>query len=88
MKVSFQRDLMLSSFQSVASVVPTRTPKPILRNVLLSVDGNSTLLFATDTEIAVRMELQDVQELSNFFERRVSAYQMGVSGSVGFDEDF
>ena len=26
------------------------------------------------------MELQDVQELSNFFERRVSAYQVGVSG--------
>lgn len=34
------------------------------------------------------MELQDVQELSNFFERKVSAYQMGVTGSVGFDEDF
>jgi ribonucleoside-diphosphate reductase beta chain len=34
------------------------------------------------------MELQDVQELSNFFERRVSAYQVGVSGSVGFDDDF
>ncbi|GAA1479526.1 ribonucleotide-diphosphate reductase subunit beta [Nocardioides aestuarii] len=34
------------------------------------------------------MELQDVQELSNFFERRVSAYQVGVSGSVGFDEEF
>ena len=34
------------------------------------------------------MELQDVQELSNFFERKVSAYQVGVSGSVGFDEDF
>ncbi|WP_018255116.1 ribonucleotide-diphosphate reductase subunit beta [Salinispora mooreana] len=34
------------------------------------------------------MELQDVQELSNFFERRVSAYQMGVSGSVTFDDDF
>jgi len=34
------------------------------------------------------MELQDVQELSNFFERRVSAYQVGVSGTVGFDEDF
>ena len=26
------------------------------------------------------MELQDVQELSNFFERRVSAYQVGVTG--------
>jgi ribonucleoside-diphosphate reductase beta chain len=34
------------------------------------------------------MDLQDVQELSNFFERRVSAYQVGVSGSVSFDEDF
>ena len=34
------------------------------------------------------MELQDVQELSNFFERRVSAYQVGVGGTVGFDEDF
>ena len=34
------------------------------------------------------MELQDVQELSNFFERRVSAYQVAVSGTVNFDEDF
>jgi len=35
------------------------------------------------------MELQDVQELSNFFERRVSAYQRGVEGQVSFDdEDF
>jgi len=34
------------------------------------------------------MELQDMQELANFFERRVSAYQMGVGGSVSFDETF
>ncbi|MFV2211252.1 ribonucleotide-diphosphate reductase subunit beta [Actinomadura sp. LOL_016] len=34
------------------------------------------------------MELQDVQELSNFFERRVSAYQIGVEGSVNLDEAF
>jgi ribonucleoside-diphosphate reductase beta chain len=34
------------------------------------------------------MELQDVQELANFFERRVSAYQVGVSGQVAFDESF
>ena len=27
------------------------------------------------------MELQDVQELSNFFERKVSAYQVGVTGA-------
>ncbi len=34
------------------------------------------------------MELQDVQELTNFFERTVSAYQVGVEGEVGFDEEF
>jgi ribonucleoside-diphosphate reductase beta chain len=34
------------------------------------------------------MELQDMQELANFFERRVSAYQVGVSGAVAFDESF
>ena len=34
------------------------------------------------------MELQDMQELANFFERRVSAYQHGVTGAVSFDEVF
>jgi ribonucleoside-diphosphate reductase beta chain len=34
------------------------------------------------------MDLQDVQELTNFFERRVSAYQVGVSGAVAFGESF
>lgn len=34
------------------------------------------------------LELQDVQELTNFFERKVAAYQMGVSGDVNFDETF
>jgi ribonucleoside-diphosphate reductase beta chain len=34
------------------------------------------------------MELQDVQELTNFFERTVSAYQVGVEGDVSFDEEF
>jgi ribonucleoside-diphosphate reductase beta chain len=34
------------------------------------------------------MDLQDVQELTNFFERRVSAYQLGVTGAVAFDEEF
>ncbi len=34
------------------------------------------------------MELQDTQELTNFFERRVASYQMGVSGNVSFDETF
>ncbi len=34
------------------------------------------------------MDLQDVQELANFFERRVSAYQVGVTGEVALDVAF
>jgi ribonucleoside-diphosphate reductase beta chain len=34
------------------------------------------------------LDLQDVQELTNFFERRVSAYQVGISGAVAFDDAF
>lgn len=34
------------------------------------------------------MDLQDVQELANFFERRVSAYQVGVQGEVAFGMAF
>jgi len=34
------------------------------------------------------MGLQDVQELSNFFERKVSAYQVAVAGEVAFGEEF
>jgi hypothetical protein len=34
------------------------------------------------------LELQDAQELSNFFELRVSAYQIAISGTVNFDTDF
>ena len=34
------------------------------------------------------LALQDVQEVTNFFERRVSAYQVGVTGEVTFDAAF
>jgi ribonucleoside-diphosphate reductase beta chain len=34
------------------------------------------------------MLLQDVAELTNFFERRVTAYSTGVTGTVRFDEAF
>jgi len=34
------------------------------------------------------MDLQDTQELTNFFERRVSAYQKGIKGEVTFDDSF
>lgn len=32
--------------------------------------------------------LQNERELTNFFERRVSAYQVGVTGDVAFSQEF
>jgi len=46
-----------------------------------------TKQFGTKNPFAF-MDLQDVQELANFFERRVSAYQVGVTGEVAFDAAF
>ncbi len=34
------------------------------------------------------IDLQDLQELTNFFERRVSSYQVGVRGEVGLNHTF
>jgi ribonucleoside-diphosphate reductase beta chain len=43
--------------------------------------------YGTKNPLSV-MDLQDVQEVTNFFERRVSAYQVGVGGEVAFDAAF
>lgn len=34
------------------------------------------------------LQLQDLRELTHFFERRVSAYQVGIKGKVKLDSDF
>lgn len=44
-------------------------------------------LYGSDNPLSF-MDLQDVQEVTNFFERRVSAYQVGVGGEVEFDMEF
>ena len=61
MKISFERESFLSSFQTAATVAPTRSPKPILQNVKLeSIDGNS-ILTATDMEVGVRLHVNGVE---------------------------
>lgn len=44
-------------------------------------------MFGTDNPLDF-MEFQNVQELANFFERRVSAYQVAVGGEFALDENF
>jgi DNA polymerase-3 subunit beta len=54
MKISCDREQLLHAFQTVASVAPTRSPKPILQNVKLDASANSVTLTATDLEIGIR----------------------------------
>ena len=64
-----------------------RRRRPIGRATCASISSTSPISAspARDAEAVPReepllfMELQDVQELTNFFERRVSAYQVGVT---------
>lgn len=61
MKFTCERDKVLSAFQTVATVVPSRSPKPILRNVKLMVSEQETTMLATDMEAAIRLEVEGIQ---------------------------
>jgi ribonucleoside-diphosphate reductase beta chain len=84
-EVQFARDLLVGG---VAGLTLTD-----MREYLQHVADRRLAALGLEPEYGSRnpfafMELQDVQELSNFFERRVSAYQVAVTGTVNFDEDF
>lgn len=57
MKVTCQREKLLPAFQTVASVAPARSPKPILQNVKLEVTAEAATLMGTDLEMGIRMEV-------------------------------
>ncbi len=60
MKISFDRASMLSAFSVAASVAPTRSPSPILQNILLRADGssNTVSVVATDTENTININVE------------------------------
>lgn len=57
MKITCQREKLLEAFQTVATVAPSRSPKPILQNVRLDVSGETALLMGTDLDVGIRMEV-------------------------------
>ena len=65
MKLQCHRSTLATALQIVGTVVPTRTPKEILRNVKLQVDTGTATLVATDLEVGVRVELTGVETDSN-----------------------
>jgi DNA polymerase-3 subunit beta len=60
MKISCDREQLLHAFQTVASVAPSRSPKPILQNVKLEVSDKDVTLLATDLEVGIRHQVTGV----------------------------
>ena len=54
LKIACDREQLLQAFQTVASVAPSRSPKPILQNVKLEVVEQGVILSATDLEVGIR----------------------------------
>lgn len=61
MKIKANREKLLSVFQTAASVVPSRSPKPILQNVKLEVSNDGATLMATDMEIGIRLDVPGIE---------------------------
>jgi len=60
MKITCDREKLQGAFQTAASVVPARSPKPILQNVKLEVSDQAAVLSATDLEVGIRIEVTGI----------------------------
>lgn len=61
MKLHCHRPSLATAFQVVSGVVPSRTPKEILKNVKLQIaDGQATLI-GTDQEVGIRYKIPGVE---------------------------
>ena len=79
MKIVCNREKLLHAFQTVASVSPARSTKPILQNVKIEVGSDQTTLMATDLEIGIRYEVPGVEVLTP----GAAILSVGRFGSIG-----
>ena len=61
MKLHCHRPSLLAAFAIVGGVVPSRTPKDILKNVKLVAEGDSATLSGTDSEVGIRYTISGVE---------------------------
>ena len=61
MKIHCDRARFLEAFQIVASVAPSRSPKVVLQNVKLEVEGDYVILSATDMEVGIRYAVDGIE---------------------------
>lgn len=61
MKVNFNRAALVDALGLLTSVVPARTPKPILRCVRITALENQVKICATDLEVGINYVISEVQ---------------------------
>jgi DNA polymerase III subunit beta len=61
MKVNFNRTALAEALNLLISVVPSRTPKPILRCVKITADKKEVRIYATDLEVGINYSISEVQ---------------------------
>ena len=61
MKVNFNRAALAEALGLLASVVPSRTPKPILRCVHIAAGEKEVRIYATDLEVGVNYLISEAQ---------------------------
>ena len=57
MKIDFNRDALLGALNLLTSVIPARTPKPILRCVRITAGKKDVQICATDLEVGADIEV-------------------------------
>jgi len=60
MKVEFNRAALTEALALTASIIPARTPKPILRCVRLTAGENEVVISATDLEVGINYTVSEV----------------------------
>jgi DNA polymerase-3 subunit beta len=61
MKVNFNRLALVEALGLLTSAIPSRTPKPILRCVRITVTGKEAHLYATDLEVGINVATSEIQ---------------------------
>ena len=61
MKLHFHRPTLASAMNLVSSVVPTRTPRDILKNTKLIAGSDGVTLLGTDQEVGIRYVVEGVE---------------------------
>ena len=57
MKLTFDRDNLLSSLQALQSVISKQDTTPLLSNILIQAEGSTIECMATDAEMGIRMKV-------------------------------